>query len=42
MSNDEAEAIMDDFDQWKEDEKRRSFLHRMEHKLNRKRRFNER
>jgi hypothetical protein len=42
MSNDEAEAIMDDFDRWKADEAKRSFLHRMEHKLNRKKRYNDR
>jgi hypothetical protein len=36
MSNDEAEALMNEFEKWDNKYARDKFLHRMEHKLNRK------
>ena len=40
MSNDEADALMEDFDRWNAKEAKRSFIHRMERKLGRKERAN--
>lgn len=42
MSNDEAEALMDNFDRWNAKEAKRSFIHRMEKKLGRKERYSRR
>jgi hypothetical protein len=39
MSNDDTEALMEDFDRWKAREAKKTFLLRMEHKLNRKEKF---
>lgn len=39
MSNDEAEALMDDFEKWDAKHAKQDFIHRMERKLNRKENF---
>ena len=38
MSNEEAEAMMSEFDKWDTKHAKHEFIHRMERKLNRKER----
>jgi hypothetical protein len=42
MSNDEADAIMEDIRRWEDKKNRTAFMHRMERKLNRKERYGSR
>lgn len=39
MSNDEAEALMEDFDRWNAKQAKKSFIHRMERKLKTKQQY---
>ena len=39
MSNDEAEALMEEFDKWDSRQAKHNFITRMEHKLYRKERL---
>jgi len=39
MSNEEAERLMDDFEKWDSQNRKRDFITRMERKLHRKERF---
>ena len=39
MSNEEAEALMDDFERWDAKHAKKDFIHRMERKLGRKERY---
>ncbi|HVW23006.1 MAG TPA: hypothetical protein VHB51_00770 [Candidatus Saccharimonadales bacterium] len=38
MSNEEADALMEQFDKWDDHSRKRDFINRMEHKLYRKER----
>lgn len=42
MSNDEADALMEDFDRWNARQAKQAFIHRMERKLSRKERYSRR
>lgn len=42
MSNEEAEALMESFDKWDAKHAKQDFLHRMERKLSRKERSQQR
>ena len=42
MTNDEAEALMDNFEKWDAKHAKQDFLHRMERKLGRKERLSAR
>lgn len=39
MSNEEADAMMENFDRWNAKQAKQAFIHRMERKLNRKERI---
>jgi hypothetical protein len=39
MSNDEAEALMEQFEKWDAKHAKQDFIHKMERKLNRKQQF---
>jgi hypothetical protein len=39
MSNEEAEALMDQFEKWDNKQAKHNFIHRMERKLSRKQRL---
>lgn len=39
MSNEEADALMDEFEKWDAKHARKHFIHRMERKLGRKERY---
>ena len=39
MSSEEAERLMDDFEKWDNQDRKRDFITRMERKLHRKERF---
>lgn len=41
MSNDEAEALMENFDRWNAKEAKKSFIHRMERKLKSKQQYSQ-
>lgn len=42
MSDEEAEALMEDFDRWNAKKEKQAFIRRMEHKLNRKEKYGRR
>jgi hypothetical protein len=42
MTNDEAEALMENFEKWDAKHARQDFIHRMERKLGRKERLSNR